>query len=448
MESKPLDLSIKARFVLTMDSSERCLQPGFIGIRDGKIARLEAYSPGMEESEKTGRFLNLDRHIVFPGLINAHTHLGMAFFRGIEDNLPLETWLQKRVFPLESRLIDEEVVYWASLLGMAQMLLSGTTGFVDMYYFEEATARAAERLRMRSFLGPGVLDFPTPDAPDPKKGLRRLEEFIERYLGHPRIHPIIAPHAPYTCSDNTLKALRDLRERYGLRATIHVQETQGELKESLNRFGVSPLERLERLGFLDPGVLLVHMVWLGERDKAVLKRNRPAIAHCPISNLKLGSGMCPVADLKELGISVGLGTDSVASNDSLDMIREMKAAALLQKALHADPSRMGAKEALAMATSEAARALGVHSELGSLETGKRADLAAVEIDTLRDFPCNDPYAHLVYTLTGQDVRFVILDGDVVIESGRFVSDPFQEAHEAWERAASRVKKELEASRLP
>lgn len=439
MNPKPLDLGIKAGFVLTMDAAARCLQPGFIGIQDGKIVCVETYNPGMEASKRLKRFLDLDGHIVFPGLINAHTHLGMGFFRGIEDDLPLDAWLQKRIFPLESRLVDEELVYLASLLGMAQMLLSGTTGFVDMYYFEEATARAAERMGMRAFLGPGVLDFPTPDAQDPKRGIERVEAFIERYVGHPKVCPIIAPHAPYTCSDDTLKALRGLKERYGLRATIHVQETQKELKESLDRFGVSPLERLEALGFLEPDVLCVHTVWLGERDKAVLKRNRPSIVHCPNSNLKLGSGFCDVVGLRGLGNLVALGTDSVASNDSLDMVREMKAAALLQKALYADPSRMGAKEALAMATSEAARALRVHEELGSLEVGKRADLVAVEIDTIRDFPCNDPYAHLVYTLTGQDVKVVILDGEVVVESGRLATDPFKDAKEAWERMASRVK---------
>lgn len=443
MNQEHLDLALRASHVLTMNASGRCLTPGFVGIRDGRVVSVEPYKHGMEAAWNPKRFLALDRHIVFPGLINAHTHLGMGFFRGIEDDLPLETWLKERVFPLEAALVTEELVYSASLLGMVQMLLSGTTTFVDMYYFEEATARAAERLGVRAFLGPGVLDMATPGVPDAETGLRRLEAFIERYLGHPRITPIVAPHAPYTCSDGTLKALSALRERFGLRATIHVQETSGELQESLQRFGKTPLERLEALGFLDPGVLCVHMVWLGAGDKEVLARARPAVAHCPNSNLKLGSGVCNVAELRDMGLLVGIGTDSVASNDSLDMVREMKTAALLQKALHADPSRMGAKETLGFATSEAAKALGMDSQLGSIEERKMADLVAVEIDTARDFPCHDPYAHLVYTLTGNHVSTVILAGEVAVFEGRLVNDPTEEALDTWQETASRVGRELE-----
>ena len=442
MSREPLDLALRASHVLTMDAFDRCLMPGFVGIRDGRIVSVEPYSAGMERSWSPKRFLSLDSHIVFPGLINVHTHLGMGFFRGIEDDLPLDAWLKKWIFPLEASIVTEEVVYAASLLGMVQMLLSGTTTFVDMYYFEEATARAAEKLGMRAFLGPGVLDMPTPGAPNAEAGNRMLEGFIERYSGHPHITPILAPHAPYTCSDSTLKGLRALKERFGLRATIHVQETQGELMEGLRRFGRTPLARLEKLGFLDPGVLCAHMVWLGAGDKDVLMRARPAVAHCPNSNLKLGSGFCNVSELRDIGLFVGIGTDSVASNDSLDMIREMKTAALLQKALHADPSRMSAKETLRLATSEASKALGIDDQVGSLEVGKKADLAAAKIDTVRDFPCQDPYAHLVYTLTGHHVSTVLLEGRVSVFEGCLVNDPTEEAFDAWQEASSRVRKEL------
>ncbi|HWH39737.1 MAG TPA: TRZ/ATZ family hydrolase [Usitatibacter sp.] len=366
------------------------------------------------------RVVDLDRHLLIPGLVNLHCHAAMALMRGLADDLPLMRWLQEHIWPAEAKHARDEFVHDGSLLAFAELLRGGTTCVNDMYFFPEATARAALRAGIRAALGMIAIEFPSAYATDAADYLQKGLATRDAYLGEPLLSFTLAPHAPYTVGDDMLRRMGVLAEELDIPIHTHVHETPGEIAESVSRHGVRPLERLRRLGVVGPHLIAVHSVHLEEHEIDVMAREGVCVAHCPSSNLKLASGIAPVAAMRARGVRVGIGTDGAASNNRLDMMTEMRTAALLAKVQSGDASAVGAFEALEMATLEGARALGLEGEIGSIEPGKRADLAAVELSSLDTLPSYHPMSDLVYSAGREHVTHVWVDGEPRLEDNRLV----------------------------
>jgi 5-methylthioadenosine/S-adenosylhomocysteine deaminase len=349
-----------------------------------------------------------------PGLINTHTHAPMVLFRGLADDVALTEWLNKFIFPAEAKTVSAEFVRAGTRLAALEMIQSGTTSFADMYYFEEEIAKETKAAGLRAVLGQTIIQFPVPDAKTPADGLARAELFIKAFKGDPLITPAVAPHAMYTLDGPTLKAARDMSKRLGVPTIIHLAETRDEVQTAQQRFKSSPVAYLDSLGFLGPGVLAAHGVWVSEADIAILKMRGVGISHNPESNMKLASGTAPVTAYLRAGIPLGLGTDGAASNNSLDMFESMKVASLLHKLITVDPRVVGARVALEMATIGGAKALGMDKQIGSLEKGKHADLIVVDMTSARQTPMYDPVSHLVYATHGDDVRTTVVGGKVLM----------------------------------
>jgi 5-methylthioadenosine/S-adenosylhomocysteine deaminase len=356
-----------------------------------------------------------------PGLINSHIHAPMALFRGLADDLPLKKWLEEYIFPVEAKWVHEEFVYWGTLLAIAEMLRSGTTTFADGYFFEEQVAQAVRQSGMRSLLGQGVLDFPTPDSPSPAESLKKAEAFIEAYTDSPLIRATIFPHSVYTCSPVLLKRCKELADRHGLPMVIHVAETRSEVEEISKKYGKTPVHYMESLGILSPSLIACHCVWLTEAEMDLLARRGVKVAHNPESNMKLASGVAPVPELLARGVTVGLGTDGCASNNNLDLFQEMDSAAKLHKVHRLDPTVMPSEVVLEMATLGGAKVVGLEKEIGSLEVGKKADIIILDLNRPHLQPIYSIISHLVYSATGADVRDVIIDGKLIMQDRKLLT---------------------------
>lgn len=374
----------------------------------------------------------LDGHLLIPGLINAHTHAAMTLLRGLADDLPLLEWLNEHIWPAESRWVNEEFVYDGTQLAMAEMLRSGTTCFNDMYYFPDVTARAAAACGMRACVGLIVLDFPTVWAADAREYISKGIDVHDRYRTDPLISTLFAPHAPYTVSDEPLQHIRMLANELDIGIHMHVHETADEVDKAVETTGVRPLSRLHSLEMVAPDMVAVHMTQLTSQEIDDYAAAGGHVVYCPESNMKLASGFCPAAALAAAGINLALGTDGAASNNDLDMLGEMRSAALLGKAVSGDASALPAHAVLQMATLNGARALGLADETGSLVKGKWADMTAVRLDTLETLPLYEPVSQLVYAggreqvtdvwVAGQhllkDRRLTTLDGDDILMRAR------------------------------
>ncbi|HEY8147837.1 MAG TPA: amidohydrolase, partial [Vicinamibacteria bacterium] len=361
--------------------------------------------------------------LVIPGLINAHGHAPMVMFRGVADDLRLMDWLTKYIFPAEAKNVSAPFVKTATRLAALEMIRSGTTTFVDMYYFEDQIAEAAKDAGIRGVLGSTVIEVPggAPDAKTVPDALANAERFLKRWAGDPLIVPAVAPHSAYLCSPETLKSVKALADRYQAPILIHLSEVGDEVKTIKERYGKTSTEHLRDLGFLRKGVLGAHGVWLSEADRAILEAADVGIAHCPQSNMKLSSGAAPVKAMLTEGMRLGLGTDGAASNNDLDMFEEMDSAAMLAKHASGDPTAAPAAAVLEMATLGGARALGMEDRLGSLEVGKRADVVVVSLAAARLHPMYDPVSHLVYVAKGADVRDVVIEGRVVMRDRKVLT---------------------------
>jgi 5-methylthioadenosine/S-adenosylhomocysteine deaminase len=357
---------------------------------------------------------HLFQHALIPGLINAHTHAAMSLFRGIADDLPLLEWLNEHVWPAEKKWASAEFVRDGSVHAMAEMLRSGITCFNDMYFFPDETAQAASEAGMRACVGLIVIDFPSPWATDVQDYFRKGQAVHDRFRDHPLVRLTLAPHAPYSVSDEVLVRVRALAEELDLSIHMHVHETEAEVKDAVARSNERPLQRLSRLGLLSPRLLAVHATQLRQEEISALARYGVHVVHCPESNLKLASGFCPVAALTRCGVRVALGTDGPASNNDLDMFGEMRMAALLGKALAGDPRILDAHEVLAMGTLNGARALGLESLIGSLRPGKAADIVAVDLSEIETQPVYDPVSQLIYAAGRDKVSHVWVAGRVVV----------------------------------
>ena len=356
-----------------------------------------------------------------PGLVNIHTHSAMALMRGLADDLPLMRWLEDHIWPTEQRWVGAEFVRVGTDLAMAEMLAGGTTCFNDNYFFPDVTAAAADRAGMRAVVGIPVISVPTAWAQTEDEYFRRGLEMHQQLLDFPLVTSAFAPHAPYTVTDQAFKRIRSLAEEMDIPVHLHLLETAGEIQGSLDQYGLSPLDRMDSLGLLTDRLLAVHMTQLDDADIARLARAGVHVLHCPASNLKLASGICRVADLDAAGVNVAIGTDGAASNNTLDMFAETRLAALLAKGASGDPEAVPAERALSMATINGARALGMDDRIGSIEVGKRADLAAVDLSSLSTAPVHQVISHLVYAASRHQVSDVWVEGRRVVQQGELTT---------------------------
>jgi 5-methylthioadenosine/S-adenosylhomocysteine deaminase len=396
-----------------MDGTDRVFSPGAVAVAKGAIVAvgtpadlLSRYSPKQRISRPNA--------VVLPGLVNTHTHAAMNLLRGIADDLPLMDWLTKFIFPAEGKNVSPGFVRAGTLLACAEMVRGGTTTFADMYYFESDVAAAVDECGMRGVLGETWLDFPVPAHKDLPESISMTRAFLEKWKGHPRVIAAVAPHAPFTNSKESLLAARDLALEFKAPLLIHLSETKDEQKQIAEKYGTTPAKWLESIGFLGPNVLAAHGVWLDADDLRLLAERHVGLAHNPESNMKLASGAAPVAAARKAGVAVGLGTDGVAgSNNDLDMWEAMDFAGKLAKVSSMDPTALPAKDLLRMATIEGARAMKLDDRIGSLETGKRADLAAVDLGKARTRPVWDLYSTLVYAAKESDVTLTMVEGRVL-----------------------------------
>jgi len=406
------------RYVVTMDAQRQVIENGAVAIRGERILAAGVRAE-IEKRYQARQRLDRPDAILAPGLISTHTHAAMSLFRGIADDLRLQDWLEHYIFPAEARNVNPDFVRWGTRLGCLEMLLSGTTTFTDMYYFEDVVAEATKEAGMRGVLGETIIGFPSPDAKTPADALAFTEGFLSRFHDDPLIVPAVAPHAIYTNSDETLKACRALANRHGAPLEIHLSETKRENEESLAKRKATPTQALDALGFFNGRTIVAHAVWVDEADLAILKARGVGIAHCPSSNMKLASGVAPVTRMLALDLPVGLGPDGPAgSNNDFNMFEEMDLAAKLQKVFTGDPRSLPATAAVEMATIRGARALGMEKEIGSLEPGKRADLISIRLDRPNAVPLYNVYSQMVYALKGDDVEDVMVNGKLLVKDAQ------------------------------
>ncbi len=418
LAAEPADFIWSARYVITMDAQRHVIENGAVAIRGDRILAVGTRAEIDARFEAKQRLDRPDA-ILAPGLIDTHTHAAMSLFRGIADDLKLQDWLEKYIFPAEAKNVNSEFVRWGTRLACLEMLLSGTTTYTDMYYFEEVIAEETKLAGMRGVLGETIIGFPVADAKTPAEALKRTEVYMQRFAHDPLIVPAVAPHAVYTNSDDSLKAARALANKYHQPLVIHLSETKKENDDLMAKRHLSPTQLLDQLGVLNGRTVAAHGVWVSDGDLDILKRHGTGVAHNPSSNMKLASGVAPVMKYLARDIAIGLGTDGVAgSNNDVNMFEEMDLAAKLQKVTTGDPVSLTAEKAFEMATIRGARALGMEKEIGSLEAGKRADLMFVSLDEPHAVPLYNVYSQLVYALKGSDVRHVMVNGRMVIRDRR------------------------------
>ena len=429
-----IDLLIEPRWLLPIEPAGTVLEDHAVAVRGGRIVAI------LPRDEARARFHAadlevLDQHVVLPGLVNLHTHAAMTLLRGIADDLPLMEWLQNHIWPAEGQFMSPAFVRDGTMLACAEMLRSGVTCANDMYFFPDTAIEAALTAGLRLVAGITTLEFPTAYAVDAEDYLSKGLAIRDRFRGEDLITFTLAPHAPYTVSDATFAHILTLSEQLELPIHTHIHETLEEIAGSLKEHGVRPLARLQRLGLLSPNLIGIHAVHLDAGDIELLARHGCSVGHCPSSNLKLASGIAPIAALHRAGINVGLGTDGAASNNRLDAWAEMRLAALLAKGSSGDATVIDAHAALAMATLNGARALGMEKHIGSLLPGKAADLCAVRLDHIELEPCYDIASHLVYAAGREHVTHVWVNGHMRVEDGQLTDldrDELLQRARAWQ----------------
>ena len=438
-----IDTMLHARWIIPVSAGDPCLVDHTIAIHEDRIIEIlptesarNSYRANVEQEYK--------QHALIPGLINAHTHAAMSLFRGLSDDIALMDWLQNHIWPAESKWVNEDFVHCGTELAIAEMLRSGTTCFNDMYFFPDITARVAKNAGIRACVGLIVIDFPTVWAGSADEYIEKGIAVHDSFRTDDLINTVFAPHAPYTVSDSPLEKIRSFAHEMDIPITMHIHETAHEIDEAVAKTGMRPLQRLAELGLVSPSLLAVHMTQLEQEEIDVLSASGCHVVHCPESNLKLASGFCPVNELHNRGINVALGTDGAASNNDLDMLGEMRCAALIAKGVAADPTALPATAALRMATINGARALGIDDKVGSLEAGKFADIVAINMDNIETTPVYDPVSHLVYSCSRDQVSDVWIAGRHVLKNriltGLNEHDIRQQAYD-WSR---RIGSEEEA----
>jgi 5-methylthioadenosine/S-adenosylhomocysteine deaminase len=432
------DIVIEGGILLSMVDGESPVDNTRIIIRENRI--FDIVSSDIRPCPKAVEIIDAGNCLIMPGLINSHSHLAMTLFRGYADDLPLNDWLYKKIFPAEASHLDPENVYWGSLLGCMEMIASGTTGLIDGYFFQDTTARAVQDAGLRALVAQGVIDYPAPGVPDPGKNLIAGREFIERWLN---VSDLITPglfcHSPVTCSADTLAGAMDISMEYLLPIQIHLSETSYEVEEIIKRTGQRPVPYLKGLGMLKKSLIAAHSIHLDDDEIDLLCGAGVSIVHAPESNMKLASGVARIPEMLRRGMTVGIGTDGCASNNNLDLFKEMDSAAKLGKVFTGDPVNMDAGTVLKMATSSGARIMGLENETGTIEKGKKADIIVVDLNSPHMVPLYNPFSAMVYSANGSDVRDVIVNGKILMKGRRFQTLDQEEAMERVKAISSRIR---------
>lgn len=430
------DIAIINGIVVTQDSVGEVIENGVVCVSGEKISYVG--KPDDIDIRRADRVIDARGGIVMPGLINTHTHAAMSCFRGLADDLELMDWLNNYIFPAEAQL-DYDNVYTGTMLACAEMMLSGTTCFCDMYLFEDAVAEAARAAGMRAVVGEVLYDFDSPNYGSLAKGFEYTRNLIEKWHDDPLISVAVEPHSPYLCSPELLEKAAFLSEKYQIPLIIHLSETKEEKYTIIERYGRTPVAHLAEIGLLSPRMLACHCVVVDDNDIALLKQNGANVSHNPESNMKLASGIAPIPKMIAAGICVGLGTDGPASNNNLDMFMEMNTAAKIHKVNLLDPTVMGARTVLKMGTRDAAKVLGLENEIGSLEVGKKADIIIVDTKKPHMTPMYDVFSHIVYSASGSDVNTVLINGRLVVENGRLLTININEVMSGMQVMADKIR---------
>jgi 5-methylthioadenosine/S-adenosylhomocysteine deaminase len=426
-QKETADLLVTGGTVVTMDASRTILDDGAVAVKGdtivavGPLTELEGKYAAAQTIDATGT-------LVLPGFINGHTHVPMTLFRGLHDDVTLNDWLYKYIFPAEAKNVNEEFVRWGTRLAAAEQIRGGVTTFADMYYFEDAVAEETKAAGMRGVLGETFIDFPAPDNKTEAEMLAYTERFLKRWQGDPLIHAAVAPHSIYTCSQKTLQDAAALARKYHAPILIHTAEMKKEWEDSMKNNGMSPVQYLDKIGLLGPDVVSAHCIFVDAADRKTLAQKQVGCVHNPSSNMMIASGVAPVPEMRAAGIPVGLGTDGPAgSNNDLDLMEEIDLAAKLAKITRMDPLALNAKAVVEMATIDGARALHLEKEIGSLEPGKKADLILIGLDEPNAVPMYDIYAQLAYALKGSDVQTVVIGGHIVMRNRKLLTLNEEEA---------------------
>jgi 5-methylthioadenosine/S-adenosylhomocysteine deaminase len=441
-DKQAVDLIVSGGTVVTMDGARAVYQDGSLAVRGDSIvavgprAEIESHYRGAQVIDARG-------HLVLPGFINGHTHVPMTLFRGLHDDVTLNDWLYKYIFPAEKKNVNEEFVRWGTRLAAAEQIRAGVTTFADMYYFEDAIAEETKAAGMRGVLGETFIDFPAPDNKSEAEMLAYTEKFLKRWQGDPLIHAAAAPHSIYTCSKKTLQDAAALARKYHAPILIHVAEMKKEWDDSEKANGMSPVQYLEKIGVLGPDIVAAHCIFVDQADRKLLAERGTGCVHNPSSNMMIASGVSPVPEMRGAGVAVGLGTDGPAgSNNDLDLMEEIDLAAKLAKISKMDPLALGAKDVVAMATIDGARALHMEKEIGSLEAGKKADLVLISLSEPNAVPMYDIYAHIAYSLKSSDVEDVVIGGRVVMRDRKLLTVDEPAVIEKARQYGAAVKKSL------
>jgi 5-methylthioadenosine/S-adenosylhomocysteine deaminase len=433
------DLVIHNGTIVTVNAAFEIIPDGMVCVKAGKLERVEAMSAKMP-LPAANEIINAGGGLMMPGLINTHTHLPMTLFRGLADDLPLDVWFNKHIFPAEGAHINPDNVRWGTLLACAEMLLCGTTTCCDGYFFEDQVAAAVQISGMRAVLAQGVIDFPAPGVPETRKNIQIPQTFTAKWHNpSSMITPSVFCHSAYTCSSETLKNAKAICVENGLLFQIHAAETQKECQQIQNEHQSTPIQYLDHLGILDENTLLIHCVWINDEDIEIIAARQASISHNPESNAKLASGIAPVPKLLQANIAVGLGTDGCASNNNLDLFHEMDMVAKLHKAQTFDPTTMDARTVVEMATIEGAKAIGLDKHTGSLEVGKQADLIVIDTQTPHLMPMYHPESHIVYTAKASDVRDVVVAGRILVRDRNVTSLDLEKIMLKVEKIAKKIK---------
>jgi len=437
------DIIISGGRILMMDDKDTRIQKGAVAITGDTIIAV-----GTEidiEKEYSGKkTIDAKDSLVMPGLINAHTHAAMTCFRGLADDMDLMDWLSNYILPAEAKNVDPELAYWGSLLACAEMIKSGTTTFCDMYIFEDETAQAAKSAGMRCLLGEVLYDFPSPNFQTPQEGLDYTERLIKKWADDPLVSIVVEPHALYTCSPTLLKDAKALADRYDVPLATHFLENMTEVDLIQEKLGLKASDFLKEIGYLNERFFVFHGVYMQEEDFRLFADHGCKVVHNPESNMKLASGVAPISEMIDAGITVGLGTDGCASNNNLDMFQEMDTAAKLEKSARLDPTVMSARTVLHMATSQGAKVLGFDRLVGTLEPGKKADIVIVNLNKPHLTPLYDEYSHLVYAVNGADADTVLINGRIVMQDRRLLTINEAEAMQRVNQIAVRVRKSFDS----
>jgi 5-methylthioadenosine/S-adenosylhomocysteine deaminase len=418
--SEKADLLITGGTVVTMDGQRRVIDDGAIAIRGDSIVAVGSRA---EIESRFEALKTIDAHgaLIMPGLINGHAHAAMSLFRGLADDLSLDDWLKKYIFPAEARNVTEDFVVWGTRLGLLEMLRGGITTYADMYYFEDGVARVTKEAGMRGVLGETIIDFPAPDNKTLAAAFAYTQDYLTRWKGDPLIVAAVAPHSIYTCSEKTLQDAAALARRNGAPILIHIAEAPFELEQSRAKHGLTPVGYLERIGVLGPDVVGAHCVWVDQADIASLAHFGVGCVNNPSSNMKTAAGVMPVVEMLAAGEAIGLATDGAASNNNQDMFEEMDLASKLQKSSRRDPRALPAEQVVEMATIGGARALHLDKQIGSLEAGKKADVILISLDAPHATPMYNVYSQLVYALKASDVKTVVIAGKIVMDDRRMLT---------------------------